>query len=113
MQIQCEQNNDNNSVSMAGMTKTFMPAKQVDTGSVMFWFSRTDFYITGMNFVFSRIALMCQLTSIPFYLEEVVHVVSENPDQTPYQVALAPAMSFVASFLFSLFIKRTNSGCCT
>jgi hypothetical protein len=86
------------------MTKTFKTVKPVDSGSVMFWFKRSDFYITGLNFVFSRIALMCQLTSIPFFLEEVCRITSENEDQTPYQVALAPATSFLASFLYSLII---------
>lgn len=51
--------------------KTFQVAKPVDKTSLGFWFKRSDFYVTGMDFVFSRIALMCQSTAITFYLQLV------------------------------------------
>jgi MFS family permease len=46
---------------------------------------------------------MCQLTSIPFYLTMVCGI-EDKEGYTPYQVAIAPACSFVASFLYSIFV---------
>jgi len=40
-------------------------------GSIKFWFSRSDFYVTGLDFVCSRIAIMTQSVAIAFYLQEV------------------------------------------
>ena len=39
--------------------KTFVTARQRDSSELLFWFTRSDFYVTGLDFVFSRIALMC------------------------------------------------------
>jgi hypothetical protein len=86
-----------------GFDKTCITVAEVRKGSLGFWFRRSDFYVTGMNFVFSRIALMCQLTAVPFYLYEVCGV-EHVEGSTPYQVAIAPAISFIASFLYSLIV---------
>lgn len=76
--------------------------KKPDNTGVMFWFKRSDFYVTGMDFVFSRIALMCQTTAITFYLKLVCGYVAESETQTPWQLAFGPAVSFLSSLVFSL-----------
>jgi hypothetical protein len=89
-------------LSMADLGKTCQ-ANIVNKDSLSFWFKRSDFYVTGLNFVLSRIALMCQLTTIPFYLVACCGVI-EVEGTTPYQVAVAPAISFISSFIYSLVI---------
>ena len=83
---------------------TFLPAKPVDKSSVFFWFKRSDFYVVGMDFVFSRIALICQSTAIAFYLQLVCGYSSGEGQDTPYQMALAPAIAFLSSLLYSVLI---------
>ena len=92
--------------------KTCKPVAPDDRSSLMFWFKRSDFYIVGLDFVFCRIALICQSTAITFYLVEVCGYVSsdvgeegESEGNTPYQMALAPAISFAASLIWSIFIQ--------
>ena len=46
-------------VSALNFNKTHVTINEPTKGTLGFWFKRSDFYITGMNFVFSRIALMC------------------------------------------------------
>jgi Na+/melibiose symporter-like transporter len=46
-------------VSALNFNKTHVTINEPAKGTLGFWFKRSDFYITGMNFVFSRIALMC------------------------------------------------------
>ena len=87
------------------MNKTDLPnasAKAVNKG-IKFWFTRSDFYVTGLNYVFARIGYMCIAVSIPFYLDEVCGY-EKNGDDTPYQFALAPGFSFGGSLLYSLFV---------
>lgn len=88
--------------NIGGVTRA--PQKVEDSGSLMFWFKRSDFYVTGMDFVLSRNATMCLLTGLPFYIAEVCNFKSDDPEKTPYQVALAPAVLFISSFLFSLLL---------
>ena len=40
------------------------------TKGVCFWFTRSDFYVTGLNYVFARVSFMCIAVSIPFYLDK-------------------------------------------
>lgn len=56
--------------------KTCKPVAPDDRSSLWFWFKRSDFYIVGLDFVFCRIALICQSTAITFYLVEVCGYVS-------------------------------------
>ena len=84
--------------------KTFLPAPLVDNTSVFFWFKRSDFYVTGLNFVLTRIAMICQGTALPFYLAEVMFLKTDDPNHTPYQMALAPAVTFTASLLWTILI---------
>jgi hypothetical protein len=85
--------------------KTCRPTQaDKNTTGVLFWFKRSDFYVTGMDFVFSRVALMSQTTAITFYLQLVCGYVPKTPTETPWQLAFAPAISFLASLLFSLGI---------
>lgn len=90
-------------VSALGFDKTHKTANEEQKGSLSFWFKRSDFYVTGLNFCLSRIALMCQLTTIPFFLT-IVCGIDDRPGFTPYQVAVAPASSFVASFAYSILV---------
>ena len=77
---------------------------------VMFWFKRSDFYVTGLDFVFARIAIVSQSNCIAFYLLEVCNFKADDndgdgdPDGSSYHVALAAGCSFLGSLLYSLFI---------
>ena len=82
-----------------------MPTRDDRNTSVMFWFKRSEFYVAGMDFVFSRIALMCQTTAITFYLKLVCGYVPKTSTETPWQLAFAPAISFLASLVFSLLFQ--------
>lgn len=91
-------------MSALDFNKTYLSINEgVPKGSLAFWFRRSDFYITGLNYVCARVALTCQLTTIPYYITMVCGV-KEIEDSTPYQVAIAPACSFIASFLYSIFV---------
>lgn len=46
----------------------------------MFWFRRSDFYVTGMDFVFARIAIVSQSTCLAFYLLEVCGFKAKDKD---------------------------------
>ena len=76
----------------------------------MFWFKRSDFYVTGMDFVCSRIAIMTQQVTVAFYIEIVCLYRTRDTDNdgngegTPWQIGVAQAVSFIASFIFSMFI---------
>jgi MFS family permease len=59
-----------------------------------------------MDFVFSRIALMSQTTAITFYLKLVCGYVGETDTETPWQMAFAPAVSFMASLFWSVIIQE-------
>jgi len=48
---------------------------------------------------------MCQTTGITFYLSLVCGYTPTKDEDTPYQMALAPAISFSASLVFSVFIQ--------
>lgn len=85
---------------------TMAVAKQSEKGNVFFWFKRSDFYVTGMDFVFSRIALMSQSTAITFYLKLVCGYKGATEEDTPWQLAFAPAVSFLASLVWSLSIQE-------
>jgi hypothetical protein len=38
---------------------TIMPEKPEDASTgILFWFQRSDFYVTGLDFVFARIAIV-------------------------------------------------------
>jgi hypothetical protein len=80
---------------------------------VFHWFARSDFYVAGMDFVFSRIALMSQTTAITFYLKLVCGYRGESDTDTPWQLAFAPAVSFMSSLAWSLaFQERLQSYHC-
>lgn len=44
---------------------------QNNKGTLGFWFRRSDFYVTGLDFVCSRISIMTQSVTIAFYIEIV------------------------------------------
>lgn len=91
-----------------------MKPEQPDNAAtgVMFWFRRSDFYVTGMDFVFARIAIVSQSNCIAFYLLEVCNFKAPDnnndgePDGSSYHVALAAGCSFLGSLLYSLFIQE-------
>lgn len=58
-----------------------------------------------MDFVFSRVALMSQSTAITFYLQLVCDYKGATEDDTPWQIAVAPAVSFLASLVWSILIQ--------
>lgn len=93
------------------MKKTQAAAHTEARGSLAFWFKRSDFYVTGLDFVCSRIAIMTQSVAIAFYLQEVCHYKAPDLDHdgdgdgTPYQIAVATAVSFIASFVYSIFVQ--------
>lgn len=72
---------------MRPTAKASAPAKE---GGVLFWFKRSDFYVTGLDFVFARIAIVSQSNCIPFYLLEVCGFEGKDldgdhkADTTPY-----------------------------
>ena len=82
----------------------------MDRSSLSFWFGRSEFYVTGINFVCSRVAIMSQLTVIAYYIEQVCKY--EAPDRngdnegdgTPYWLAVAQGLTFLASFVYSICI---------
>lgn len=51
--------------------KTQAAAHTENKGGLSFWFKRSDFYVTGLDFVCSRIAIMTQSVTIAFYVEIV------------------------------------------
>lgn len=94
------------------LRKTQAAAQTENRGSIAFWFMRSDFYVTGLDFVCSRIAIMTQSVAIAFYLQEVCHYKAPDLDHdgdgdgTPYQIAVATAVSFIASFVYSMFVQE-------
>ena len=70
--------------------KTRAAAHTENRGSLAFWFKRSDFYVTGLDFVCSRIAIMTQSVAIAFYLQEVCRYKAPDVDHdgdadgTPY-----------------------------
>ena len=68
--------------------------------------------MTGLDFVFARIAIVSQSNCIAFYLLKVCDFRAKDVDHdgdadgTVYQVALAAGFSFLGSLLYSLFIQE-------
>jgi len=69
---------------VTGFAKTNVSVRPNNKGTLMFWFKRSDFYVTGMDFVFSRIALMTQATALPFYLDKVCGYEIGEGREMPY-----------------------------
>lgn len=94
------------------MKRTFAAAQTENRGSLAFWFKRSDFYVTGLDFVCSRVAIMTQQVAIAFYIQEVCYYKAPDVDHdgdgdgTPYQIAVATAVSFIASFVYSILIQE-------
>jgi MFS family permease len=87
------------------LERTNMSNQSKKRSQLFFWFSRSDFYVTGLDFVFSRIALISQSTALPYFLEEVCNIKDDPMGGKNVQLALAPAASFIGSFIFSIFIQ--------
>ena len=93
------------------MKKTQAANHTENKGSLAFWFKRSDFYVTGMDFVCSRIAVMTQSVTIAFYIQEVCYYQPPDlngdgeGDGTPWQIGVAQGVSFIASFFFSIFVQ--------
>jgi len=61
-----------------------MSVKDTKKGTLMFWFKRSDFYVTGLDFVFSRIAMMSQATALPFFLDKACGYEIGEGKEMPY-----------------------------
>ena len=62
------------------LVKTYKTVAQTDKTSVFFWLKRSDFYVTGFDFVLSQVAIVTQQTAMPFYLQKVCGFVTDDPD---------------------------------
>jgi hypothetical protein len=91
--------------SVMNFNKTYMTNKTKGRGGILFWFKRSDFYVTGLDFVFSRIALISQSTALPYFLETVCGIKDDPDGGKNVQLALAPAAGFIGSFVYSLMIQ--------
>ena len=66
-----------------------------------------QFYIFGMVYMFARIALNVNATMIPLYLTRVTMFEAKGELTTPWQLAVVPLCSYIASMLFSVFLQAT------
>lgn len=70
------------------------------------WLKQINFYLTGLVYMFSRMAFNTSSSLMPFYMITCLGFKQDNPDanveQASPMVALAPLLTYTASLVFSL-----------
>jgi len=70
------------------------------------WLKEPNFYIHGVVYMMIRIAINVTMTLTPFYIVGITQFVTTKENPTPYQLALVPMLSYIASMVFSIFIQH-------
>ncbi|CDW85081.1 UNKNOWN [Stylonychia lemnae] len=70
------------------------------------WLAEGQFYIYGLVYMMTRIAVNVTMSVQPFYLITVTGFVKTEENPTPIALALVPLVSYITSMIFSLFFYK-------